>query len=116
MDVRRVILTHTISEATRNFSDVLERERIQRDMSQKEMADVLNISLSSYRRIVTGESTYVPIEMIINAHRLTGMWLYQMLGESTDNTNALDKYMLLDEYDQETIREMVYRLWRKKHG
>lgn len=116
MDVRKVILTQTISESTRRFSELIEKERTKRDLSQKEMAKALNISLSSYRRIVSGESLSIPMEMIINVHRLTGMWLYQMLGESNEHTATLDKYMLLDSEDQEMVRTLVYHLWRKSNG
>lgn len=113
MTSKKFNLTKTITESVRNFASMLEQERISRDMSQREMADALNISLSSYRRIVLGESTSVPIEMIINTHRLTGMWLYEMIGESTEDTKVLDRYMLLDEDDQEIVRSLVYRLWEK---
>lgn len=111
---KKSILTHTITESVKNFAATLETERSDREMTQKEMAETLNISLSSYRRIVSGESTTVPMEMIINTHRLTGMWLYQMLGESTEDTKVLDRYMLLDEEDQEIVRTLVYQLWKRK--
>ena len=115
MDTKKSILTNTISESVRNFADRLESERDNRNLTQKEMADLLDISLSSYRRIVTGESTTIPMEMIINTHRLTGMWLYQMLGEHSEDTDTLDKYMLLGESDQDLVRSLVYHLWRKEH-
>lgn len=73
----------TRQDLTENFALNMEKERVTLGYSQDKMAKSLGISLSAYKRILTGESAKIDIYIIYQMYRLTNKLGYE-LGQITD--------------------------------
>lgn len=70
----------TKQQLSDNFAQNLECERIKLGLSQKEMADELEISLTAYKRILTGETTRIDLYVAYRLYELTGKFAFELLG------------------------------------
>jgi hypothetical protein len=75
----------TRHEFLENFSSTMEKERMMLHYSQSEMARALDMSLSSYKRIVNGENHKIDLYTGYCMHQLTG----KLMDELCHNTSPL---------------------------
>ena len=73
----------TRKQINQNFIEVCENERTKRGWSQQEMADRLDISLSGYKKIVSGETTRIDLYIAHRLHSLTGRLIGDLIGDSS---------------------------------
>lgn len=75
-------MNHTRLEMAQEFSVNLEKERIRLGLSQKELADKLELSLSSYKRLINGETERIDLYIAYKLYQLTGKLAYEFLDVS----------------------------------
>lgn len=61
-----------------NFVQNMETERYNRGLTQVEMAKILEMSPSAYRKIISGDTNNISINTIFKMHDLTGQYLFEM--------------------------------------
>lgn len=64
-------------ELLKQFSENLERERISLGLSQMQMAEKLELSLSTYKRIATNSTEKVDVYVLYKLYLLTGKLAYE---------------------------------------
>lgn len=64
-------------EMNREFADNLERERIRLNLTQKQMAAKLEMSLSAYKRLITCSTEKIDLYVIYKLYKMTGKLAYE---------------------------------------
>lgn len=70
----------TREEMMDNLGNNLEKERIALHFSQSQMAEALDMSLSSYKRIISGETNRIDFYTIYLMYKLTNKFSYELCG------------------------------------
>lgn len=91
----------------KDFGLYLEMDRTGRNMSQKEYAKCLGLSLSSYKRIINGESSVKSVELANKLYRLTGKFLFEFTDESTPTLELVKKLKGLNSRQLAFINSIV---------
>ena len=84
----------TREEMMDNLGNNLEKERIALHFSQSQMAEALDMSLSSYKRIISGETNRIDFYTIYLMYKLTNKFSYELCGipiPELETCNALQR-------------------------
>lgn len=74
----------TRTELAHYFGKNMEQERIRLGLSQVEMAEALDMSLSAYKRIITGETLKIDLYTIRQMYKLTHKFAYELCNDSDE--------------------------------
>lgn len=96
-----------VNELIKQLALSMERERVKRNLSQKEFAKLVDTSYSNYRRIVSGESTGMDIHIPIAFYRLTGKYVFEMMGMTTPEAKIIGHYRSLSEPQKRFIEAVA---------
>ncbi|MCM1106417.1 MAG: helix-turn-helix domain-containing protein [Blautia sp.] len=97
----------TRNELIESFAMNMEKERMDLDYSQVQMAKALDVSISTYKRILNGESTKIDLYMMYRMYLLTNK-LGCGLGSVNDPyLDIFDKLRHLSEQQLRFIRSIV---------
>lgn len=91
----------TRNEFIENFVTNLEKERAELSLSQTEMAQALDMSLSSYKRIVHGESSKIDIYTVYRLQKLTDKLCDEVCGISSP---LIESYNLMRQLSDSQLR------------
>lgn len=97
----------TKQELARNFSLNVEKERIRLGLTQAEMAKKLELSLSGYKKIISGETTKIDTYTAFLMYDLYGKWLFEMIGHPVHIADTLSKMKRLTESQLRFISAIV---------
>lgn len=89
-------------EMNREFADNLEKERIALNLTQKQMADKLEMSLSAYKRLITCNTDKIDLYVIYKLYRLTGKLAYEFTSISDSHLELKKKITNL------TLSQLAY--------
>ena len=67
-------------EIVSNFIDSLERERTALGLTQAQMANKLEMSVSAYKKLISGETSRVDLYTAYQAHKFTNKWGFELCG------------------------------------
>lgn len=95
----------TDNEMLDNFRRNIEIERKKKGYTQQEMAERIGMSLSSYRRMISGEMSLNASIVIKNLYFETGLCLHEMLEVNDPYLNVLKKARKLN---REQIKFIEY--------
>lgn len=73
----------TRHEMINNFGSSIEQERAKLGYSQKKMAEALDMSLSSYKRIINGETNKINIFTVFHLYGLTKKLGFELCGNTS---------------------------------
>lgn len=90
-----------------NISTNIERERVRLGMTQSQFAKELDMSLSSYKRIVSGETSRIDIYTAYLIYRLTGRFACEIAGFDDDVITLLKKFKKLSPYQKNYMNAMM---------
>ena len=90
-----------------NISTNIERERIRLGMTQSQFAKALDMSLSSYKRIVNGETSRIDIYTAYLIYRLTGRFACEIAGFDDDVIALVKKIKKLSPYQRNYMNAMI---------
>lgn len=91
----------------RKFCQNIEMERENLGLSQKQMAEKLGLSLSTYKRIITGETEKIDLRVAHRLYKLTGKLSYEFTDESDPHLDLKRKISGLSESQLSFIEGMV---------
>ena len=85
------------------FVQNLEKERLNLGMTQAEFASKLEISVSTYKNIISRRTDKIDIMIAMQIYKLTGHFLYELFGNDNPEMEWLKKFRLLNERQQTYI-------------
>lgn len=94
-------------ELIKNYAQSMERERNKLGITQSEMAKKLDMSLSNYKKIISGESSNINLYVAHLMHELTGKWTFELCGEHTEELELLQKIRSLSESQKRYINAIL---------
>lgn len=97
----------TREEITANFATNIEKERARLGFTQSQMAKALNMSLSSYKNMISGVSVNIPIYVAHLAYGLTGKLFIELCGDISPELKVMIDFRDLPKHKQEAIQTMV---------
>ena len=92
------------------FVKNLEIERVSLGFSQKEMADWLDMSVSTYKRVVNGETGVKGLYTLAVLYYLTGKFCFEFVEVSDDLLDLVSKLKELPTEDLRVVDVLVERL------
>ena len=78
------------------FVQNLEKERLNLGMTQAEFASKLEISVSTYKNIISRRTDKIDIMIAMQIYKLTGHFLYELFGNDNPEMECLKKFRLLN--------------------
>ncbi len=105
--VAREVILLTKQELARNFALNVERERLRLGMTQAEMAKKLEMSLSGYKKMISGETTKIDAYAAFLMYDLYGKWLFEMIEHPVHEAEVLAKMKHLTENQLRFISAIV---------
>lgn len=97
----------TSEELVTNFAVNLEKERIHIGYTQLDMARALDISLSTYKNILNGTTTKLPMSFGPVLYKLTGRLLFEFYGEDVPELKYLETYRKLPKHRQKMLSVLM---------
>lgn len=95
------------SEIARNFAFNVEKERNALNFSQSQMARELDMSLSSYKRIINGETTKIDIYTEYKLYQLTHAFTFEFVQETDKFLDSIKKLRQLSANQLNFINSMI---------
>ncbi|MCM1102066.1 MAG: DNA-binding protein [Clostridium sp.] len=71
----------TRQEVMTNFIINLERERTALGLTQAQMANEVDMSVSGYKKLIAGETAKIDLFVAQQTHELTGKWISELCGD-----------------------------------
>lgn len=94
----------TRKQLAENFAIRIEQERIRMNLTQAQMAASLEMSLSSYKNIINGISTNIPVYVVYKAHQITGKFFFELCGEEIPESDFLIQFRKLPSHMQKALQ------------
>lgn len=90
-------------EVNHTFAENVERERIKLGYTQKEMASKLEMSLGTYKNMISGATTNISLYTAYLVYKLTGCMVYEMLNKELPGYKILEAYKKLSPSQQRLL-------------
>lgn len=97
----------TKQELIDNFSTNIEKQRIELGLSQAEMAQKLDLSLSTYKLLVNGQTHKIDVYTLVKLYELTGKFAFEFLGIDDRKTKIVSKLNQLSDQQLMMIHSVV---------
>lgn len=97
----------TKRELAQNFILNIEKERIHRNLTQAQMAAKLEMSLSGYKKMISGSTTKINLHTMYLVHAITGKWLYEMIGEPDEDTDIIIQLKQLSSSQKRAVKDFI---------
>ena len=94
-------------EITQNFIENLEKAREELGWTQAQMAEKLQMSLSSYKYMISGKSAKIPIYVAYLVYQTTGKFFFELCGDIVPEMSLLMDYRQLSKERQQAIRTSI---------
>lgn len=78
------------------MSRIWKKERLNLGMTQAEFASKLEISVSTYKNIISRRTDKIDIMIAMQIYKLTGHFLYELFGNDNPEMECLKKFRLLN--------------------
>mgnify|MGYP001364871623 FL=1 len=97
----------TREQLIENFADSVEQERIALGYSQAQMAQALDMSLSTYKRIINGEISKLDFFIFYQLYQLTGKFAFELCKYGDLLSDTVASMRRLSQPQLRTIRGFV---------
>ena len=94
-------------DVANNFTLNVEKERLKQKFTQEQMAKKLGLSLSGYKKMISGATTKIDLYTALLLHNMTGKWLFELVDEPEDNTEFLMKLRELSPYQKKFLHGIL---------
>lgn len=94
----------TKEELSHTFAINLEKERHKLNYSQAKMAAALDMSLSTYKNLIDGNTSNGSLYTLYKIYKLTGKLSFEMIEEDIKEREIIDYYRALTEHQRNYIR------------
>lgn len=97
----------TKQELARNFTLNIEKERLKRGITQSQMATALELSLSGYKKMISGATTRIDLHtMYLFSHSFRKSF-FEMIGEKEEDAELIQSLKQLSDSQRKYIKKMV---------
>lgn len=79
----------TKQELVKNFTLNVEKERIKRRLTQAQMAKKLEMSLSGYKKMISGATTKIDLYTAHLLQSMTGKWIFELIDDYEEDTSLI---------------------------
>lgn len=90
-------------ELIKTYAESIESERSRLGLTQSEMAQKLDMSLSNYKKIISGSSSNISLYVAHLMHELTGKWTFELCGEHSEELEIIQKIRSLSDSQRRFI-------------
>lgn len=90
-----------------NFTLNVEKERLRQKLTQEQMAKKLGLSLSGYKKMISGATTKIDLYTALLLHNMTGKWIFELIEEHEDNTEIILKLRELSSFQKNFIKGIL---------
>ena len=97
----------TREQCTKNFIKNCEAIRYEKDLSQKEMAEILDVSLNTYKNLIIGEIDKISSYVVLRLSRYTGISMEKLLGDVTDTLPYLTIFETLNKQQKRHVQAVI---------
>lgn len=97
----------TRQDIVRNFTLNVEKERIKRNLTQSQMAKKLEMSLSGYKKMISGVTAKIDLYTVQLMHNLTGKWIFELIDDYREETEIILKLKEMSEAQRNFINNMI---------
>lgn len=97
----------TREQLIENFADSVEQERIALGYSQAQMAQALDMSLSTYKRIINGEISKLDFFIFYQLYQLTGKFAFELCQYGDPLSDTVASMRRLSQPQLRTIRGFI---------
>ena len=80
-----------------NFIDNIEKERVRLNLTQAQMAQKLDMSVSNYKKLIAGQYRRPNLFLAQRLYELTGKLLFEFFDLDSPKLNAISKFMKLSD-------------------
>lgn len=94
-------------DVVNNFTLNVEKERLKQKFTQEQMAKKLGLSLSGYKKMISGATTKIDLYTALLLHNMTGKWIFELVEEQEDNTEFLMKLRELSPYQKRFLHGIL---------
>lgn len=82
-------------ELATNFVEYVEQERMRLDLTQAEMAKKLDLSVSGYKKMVSGDTTRIDLYTAKLLHDITNSWMFEFIKDEIREASLIRKIKYL---------------------
>lgn len=90
-----------------NLALALEKERVAMGLTQEEMAEEIDISYSSYKKIARRETYKVPAYSLYKLHELTGKFGKELTGYGNENEEIMAGLRVLSKNQRDFVKSII---------
>lgn len=90
-----------------NFINNCERIRYEKDLTQKEMADILGLSLNTYRNMIIGEVDKIGSYTVLRLSKYTGLSMESLIGDASDTLPYLSLFQSLNKQQKRHVQAVI---------
>ncbi len=103
-----------------NFIDNIEKERVRLNLTQAQMAQKLDMSVSNYKKLIAGQYRRPNLFLAQRLYELTGKLLFEFFDFDSPKLNAISKFMKLSDTQRSFIEgiidfELAFSTRRRKY-
>lgn len=97
----------TKQELAKNFILNIEKERLKQDLTQAQMAVKLQMSLSGYKKMISGATTKIDLHIMYLLHSMTGKWIFELVDEQDEYSELILGIKQLSASQKRTVKGLV---------
>ncbi|WWR14509.1 helix-turn-helix domain-containing protein [Lachnospiraceae bacterium JLR.KK008] len=97
----------TKQEMVNNFILNIEKERVKQNLTQAQMAKKLDMSLSGYKKMVSGVTTKIDLYTVYLLRNLTGKWVFELIDDYPEDSELVMKLQKLSLRQKNFIRGII---------
>lgn len=97
----------TKQELAKNFTLNIEKERLRRGLTQSQMAEQLEMSLSGYKKMISGATVKIDLHTMYLLYRSFGKNFLEMIDEADEDAELMLHFNQLSEAQQKYIEKMI---------
>ena len=97
----------TRQELAQKFTTSVERERIKLNLTQAEMAKALHLSTSGYKKMISGQTEKIDMNLAYYMYELTGIPLFVLIGYNDSKINIARKLLSLNASQLQFIDNII---------
>ena len=97
----------TKQELAKNFILNIEKERIRQNLTQAQMASKLQMSLSGYKKMISGATTKIDLHIMYLLHSMTGKWIFDLVDEHDEDMDLFLEIKQLSPSQKKTVKGLV---------
>lgn len=90
-----------------HFRENIESARYGIGISQQKMAALIGMPFTTYKNMLAGSMASLPIAYLIEAEKVTGLTIYQLIGEHSNSHDLNKAFLSLPDHRQTAIRTMI---------